>query len=92
MPHEYFPIRDHAGAINNLVVLYMRLQQPENAIAAFRCGIRVAPDDETAYINLARAYVVSGDRARARETLQHLISRRPDSTAARRKLAKLGER
>jgi len=67
------------------------LEQPKDAIAAFRYGMRVAPDDEAAYVNLARAYVVSGDRARAREILQQLISRRPDSTVARRGLAELGE-
>jgi len=82
---------DHAGAINNLGVLYMRIQKPQDAIAAFRYGIQVAPDDETAYVNLARVYVVSGDRPRARETLQQLLSRRPDSVAARRGLAELGE-
>jgi len=69
----------------------MRMQKPQDAIAAFRYGIQVAPDDETAYVNLARAFVVSGERPRARETLQQLLSRRPDSTAARRGLAELGE-
>ena len=81
--------RDYTSAINNLGVLYMSMQKPEDAIAAFRYGIQAAPDDEAAYVNLARAYVVSGDRARARETLQQLISRRPDSTAARKGLAEL---
>jgi len=83
---------NHASAINNLGVLYMRMQKPQDAIAAFRYGIQVAPDEETAYVNLAHVYVVSGDRAKARETLQQLISRRPDSTIARRGLAELGER
>jgi FimV-like protein len=83
---------DHTGAINNLGVVYMNMQKPQEAIAAFRYGIQVAPEDETAYINLARAYVVSGDRVRAREVLQQLISRRPDSAAARRGLAELGAR
>ena len=81
---------DHASAINNLGVLYMRMQKPQDAIAAFRYGIQVAPDDETAYVNLARVYVVSGDRAKARETLQQLISRRPDSTAARKGIGGTG--
>ena len=64
----------------------MSMQKPREAI---RYGVQVSPDEETAYVNLARAYVVSGDRARARETLQQLISRRPDSTAARKGLAEL---
>ena len=36
--------RDDASAINNLGVLYMNTGQPNDAIAAFRYGIQVAPD------------------------------------------------
>ncbi len=84
--------RDHAGAINNLGVLYMEMQQPGDAIAAFRYGIEVAPDDETLYLNLARAYVRQGDRAKAREVLLRLQSRKPDSAVARRALSELESR
>jgi len=84
--------RDHTGAINNLGVLFMQFQKPEDAIAAFRYGIEVAPADETSYINLARVYVTMGDRARAREILQQLLSRQPSSAAAKRGLAELAER
>ncbi len=32
--------QDHPGAINNLGVLYAKMGQPNDAIAAFRYGIR----------------------------------------------------
>jgi FimV-like protein len=82
--------RSHAGAINNLGVVYMRMQKPREAIAAFRYGIQVAPDEEMFYLNLARAYVATGDRAKARDVLDELLQRRPDSAPARQGLAELG--
>ncbi|HZT30641.1 MAG TPA: FG-GAP-like repeat-containing protein [Bryobacteraceae bacterium] len=82
--------RNHAGAINNLGVLYMRMQKPRDAIAAFRYGMEVAPDEEVFYLNLARAYVATGDRAKARDILQQLLTRRPDSTMGKKGLAELG--
>lgn len=81
--------RAHAGAINNLGVVYMRMQKPREAIAAFRYGIQVAPDEEMFYLNLARAYVATSDRAKARDTLEELLQRRPDSASARKGLAEL---
>ena len=53
--------RDHTGAINNLGVLYMQMQKPDDAIAAFRYGIQVAPNEEMLYLNLSRAYVAVGE-------------------------------
>jgi tetratricopeptide (TPR) repeat protein len=81
--------RAHAGAINNLGVVYMRMQKPHEAIAAFRYGIQVAPDEEMFYLNLARAYVATGDRSKARDVLDQLLQRRPDSASARKGLAEL---
>ena len=84
--------RDHASAINNLGVLYMQMDQVDDALAAFRYGIEVAPDYDTLYLNLARVYVRSGKREKAREILQQLLARKPESTVARRALQELGER
>jgi FimV-like protein len=81
--------RDHAGAINNLGVVYIQMQKPLDAIAAFRYGIQVAPDEEISYLNLARAYVAVGQTAKARDILQELIERQPDSAMARKGLAEL---
>jgi len=81
--------RDHTGAINNLGVLYMQMQRPNDAIAAFRYGIQVAPDEELLYLNLSRAYVAVGESAKARDILQQLVERRPDSAMAKKGLAEL---
>ena len=54
--------------------------------------IELAPDYDTLYLNLARVYVRSGQREKAREILQQLLARKPESTVARRALQELGER
>jgi len=81
--------RDHTGAINNLGVLYMQMQQANDAIAAFRYGIQVAPEEDIFYLNLARAYVAVGEPVKARDILQQLLERRPDSALAKKGLAEL---
>jgi len=83
--------RDHVWAINNLGVLYVELHKPTDAVAAFRYGIEVAPDEEISYMNLARFYARAGDRAKARETLHLLLTRRPASSAAQKALLELAE-
>jgi tetratricopeptide (TPR) repeat protein len=84
--------RDYAGAINNLGVLYSQMGQANDAIAAFEYGIRVAPDEEQLYMNLGRTYVKAGDRAKARDVMQRLLERKPDSTAASNALRELESR
>ena len=84
--------RDHPGAINNLGVLYMQLGQTNDALAAFEYGLKVAPDDDELYMNLGRVYVRLGNRERARDTIERLLARKPDSVLARRALAELESR
>jgi Flp pilus assembly protein TadD len=67
----------------------MEMQKPNDAIAAFRYGLEVAPHDETLYLNLARVYVRQGDRAKAREVLRRLQAQKPDSAVARKALSEL---
>jgi tetratricopeptide (TPR) repeat protein len=81
--------RDHVWAINNLGVLYMQMRKVGDAVAAFRYGIEVAPDEEISYLNLARVYAREGDRARARDILQQLLSRQPGNAAASKSLREL---
>jgi len=83
--------RDDDFAINNLGVVYMQMHQFDDAIAAFQYGLKFAPDNETLYLNLARAYVDTGDRPRARDVLQRLLARK-DSTVAQRFLQEIGGR
>lgn len=81
--------RDHASAINNLGVLYMTMGQTNDAIAAFQYGLRVAPDDETLHLNLARVWVRTGDREKARDLMRGLLARKPGSAAAQNALKEL---
>ena len=82
--------RAHVSAINNLAVLYIKENQLQDAIAALRYGIGVAPQAEMLYLNLARIYVQSGDRDRARDVLQRLQTENPGSAVARNALRELG--
>jgi Flp pilus assembly protein TadD len=82
--------RDHVSAINNLAVLYIKENQVQDAIAALRYGIGAAPKAEMLYLNLARIYVQTGDRTRAREVLDRLQAENPESTVARNALRELG--
>ena len=78
-----------SGVINNLAVLYVKNGQLQDAIAAFQYGIKVAPDDEGLYMNLGRVYVLMGERGRARDVLQQLLTRKPGSPVAVKALAEL---
>jgi tetratricopeptide (TPR) repeat protein len=84
--------RDHAQAINNLGVLYVQMRQLNDAIAAFRYGIQTSPDYETFYLNLARVYAELGEKERARQVLDELLSRQPENPRARKALAELAGR
>ena len=69
----------------------MEMNKVDDALAAFRYGIEVAPDNEMLYLNLARFYARSGDRAKARDILQQLLARKPQSTVAGKALQELAE-
>jgi Flp pilus assembly protein TadD len=84
--------RDYAGAINNLGVLYIQQGKQNDAIAAFEYGIGVAPQDETLYMNLGRMYAQQGKFERARQLMQQLLDRKPDSASAKRALQELSGR
>jgi len=84
--------RDHTGAINNLGVLYARMGQPQNSIAAFRFGLKADPDDDQLYLNLARIYVTMGERDQARAVLNQLMDRKPGNAIAAKALNQLAGR
>jgi len=52
------------------------------AIAAFQDCIRVAPEFDQAYLNMARVYVGLGKRQEAREVLRQLLERHPNHPTA----------
>jgi tetratricopeptide (TPR) repeat protein len=84
--------RDYSDAINNLGVLYLQENKPNDAIAAFQYGVRVAPDDDILYLNLGRIFVQQGQTERAREVMQQLLERKPQSATARHALEELDKR
>jgi len=83
---------DYADAINDLGAVFIQLGQINDAIAAFEYGTRVAPDEDILYLNLGRTYIKLGRNERAREVMQRLLDRKPDSLIARRALEDLSAR
>ncbi len=84
--------RNYSGAINNLGVLYVQEGKVNDAIAAFEYGVQVAPDEEILYLNLGRTYTRLGNIEKARQVMQALLDRKPDSATARRALQELNGR
>jgi Flp pilus assembly protein TadD len=83
---------DYADAINDLGAVFIETGKVNDAIAAFEYGTRVAPDEDILYLNLGRTYLRAGQSEKAREVMQRLLDRKPDSTIARRALADLSAR
>lgn len=83
---------DYADAINDLGAVFIQTGKVNDAIAAFDYGIRVVPDEDILYLNLGRTYLKIGQSDKAREVMQRLLDRKPDSTIARRALADLSAR
>ena len=68
---------DYAEALNNLGVLFVRGQNFARAEEQFKAGIRVAPQFDQPYLNLARLYAMQNDRQKAREVLLDLLRVQP---------------
>ena len=83
---------DYADAVNDLGALYIQSGKINDAIAAFTYGIRVAPDEDMLYLNLGRTYARLGQLDRARQTMQQLLDRKPDSAIAQHALQELNNR
>ena len=84
--------RDFGAAINNLGVLYGTRGDTNNAIAAFRYGIQVAPDEDDLYLNLARAFVKTNEREKARQVIEQWLARKPGNETALKALRALEAR
>ena len=81
--------RDYVPAINNLASLYARTGKPNDAIAALRYGITVAPGEEQLYLNLASLYVKLGNREAAKLAIEQLLGRNPNSLRAKQAMREL---
>jgi tetratricopeptide (TPR) repeat protein len=64
----------------------------KDALAAYRRAIELEPNEEHAYLGLARTQQVLGDDTAAERTLRALIKRRPDSVEGHYRLAQRLER
>ncbi len=77
---------EYPEALNNLGIIFVRLQDYEKAEEQFKTGIRLAPNNDQSYLNLARLYAMRSDREKAREVLQELLSVQPQNSGARQAL------
>jgi Flp pilus assembly protein TadD len=73
---------DYPEALNNLGVLYVRGQDYARAEEQFRACIRLVPQFDQSYLNLARLDVLRGDKAGAQKILKELLELQPDNKAA----------
>jgi Flp pilus assembly protein TadD len=80
---------DYPEARNNLGVLYLRTQRRDQAVAEFEKCIQAFPAFDQSYLNLARIYLIEGDRERARATLLALLKEHPDHAEAQRALQEI---
>ena len=76
-------------ALNNLGVLYLRRNRPDDAEHSFKQAIRVAPSFEQSYFNLARLYAIQGNNAAARQLLTDLLARHPGDPQIERALSQI---
>jgi len=83
---------NYAPALNNIGVLYLKMGQPADAIAAFRYGIRQAPEEDILYLNLGRVYIQSGERDKARQVMMEWLDRKPGNENAERALREIDSR
>jgi tetratricopeptide (TPR) repeat protein len=79
----------YPDALNNLGVLLVREQKYPQAKEKFETCIRVAPNYDQAYLNLARLYVVLNEKEKAKEILQALLHQQPHHKMAQQALEML---
>ena len=80
---------DYADALNNLGVLFVQARKYAEAEEKFEECIRKAPDFDQAYLNLARVYLISNEKDKARSTLQALLEKQPEHKMAQQMLQML---
>jgi tetratricopeptide (TPR) repeat protein len=84
--------RDYAPAIANLASWYATNGKPDDAIAALRYGIEMAPDNDSFYLNLANLYARLNNTEAARSVIELLLERKPGSEDAKQFLRELQSR
>ena len=54
----------------------------EKAEEQFKTGIRLAPNNDQSYLNLARLYAMRNEKEQARDVLQQLLRIQPQNSGA----------
>jgi tetratricopeptide (TPR) repeat protein len=67
-------------ALNNLGVVFLRLDKSSDAFRCFDRCLRMAPDYDRPFLNIASIYQQQGQRQKAQEVLKDFLSRHPDNT------------
>jgi Flp pilus assembly protein TadD len=80
---------DYFDALNNLGVLLVLGERYPEAEQKFKTCIQVAPNFDQAYLNLARLYVLTKDKEKAREVLLALLRQQPQHKMAQQVLEML---
>jgi Flp pilus assembly protein TadD len=75
---------------NGLGVLSMREGKDANAVASFEKCIRIDPEFDRPYLNLAAIYFKSGQRAQALELLSGYLRSHPDNQEIAEAVKQLG--
>jgi Flp pilus assembly protein TadD len=80
---------DYPEALNNLGVLLVRDKNYPEAEEQFKTCIRLAPNFDQSYLNLARLYAMQNDKEKAREALIELLRVQPQHKGAQQALEML---
>jgi len=72
-------------------VLYLVTQRESLAVQSFEKCIKLAPQFDQAYLNLARVYALEGSRDQAKSVLQDLLKQHPDHPQATQMLKQLDQ-
>jgi FimV-like protein len=80
---------DYSEALNNLGVHFVQNRRYTEAEEKFKTCIQRTPDFDQAYLNLARLYMVSNEKEKARTILQALLEKQPQHKMAQQMLQML---
>ncbi len=69
-----------------------KLKDPDQAIALYREGLRLCPDDDVAHYELGKILLAKGQTKDAEEEFETALGLNPDFQSARRELNSLQER
>ena len=61
----------------------------DEAVSTFKECIRVAPEFDGSYLNLAKIYELKSEMAKARDVLLELLKQHPDHAIAQKAVAEL---